>query len=88
MRFRPHPLLSTVGVLALAAPLALVPPGAAAAPPSQAALVSPEPQQLTQRPDGFPITPVVGLVRGKDSDADSERVLRQVLQRAGVRTRR
>lgn len=88
MRFRPHPLLSTVGAIALAVPLALIPPGAAAAdtPPSEASVVSPEPQQLTQRDDGFPITPVVGLVRGKDSDADSERVLRQVLQRAGVKT--
>lgn len=67
MRFRPHPLLSTVGAIALAVPLALIPPGAAAAdtPPSEASVVSPEPQQLTQRDDGFPITPVVGLVRGR-----------------------
>ncbi|WP_020390237.1 beta-N-acetylglucosaminidase domain-containing protein [Kribbella catacumbae] len=83
MRRRPLPFLSAVGVIALTAPLALAAPSATASTP-YAGLVSPQPQELTRRGDGFPIPPVVGLVRGKDSDADSERVVRQVLERAGV----
>ncbi|WP_433018281.1 beta-N-acetylglucosaminidase domain-containing protein [Kribbella sp. CA-294648] len=86
-----RPLLSIVGVLTLTAPLALSAgaatgtPYSATAPDGVAGQVSPQPQELTRRADGFPITPVVGLVRGKDSDADSERVVRQVLAHAGVK---
>ncbi|HZX07595.1 beta-N-acetylglucosaminidase domain-containing protein, partial [Kribbella sp.] len=78
-------LRSAVCVLALAAPFAIVPPPADAAPPLPAT-VSPEPQQLVQRADGFPITPVVGLVRTAHTDPDAERVVRQALARAGVTT--
>lgn len=86
---RRHALsLSVVGLVALAAPLAS-PAGAAASTPyagPAAGPVSPQPQQVTNRSDGFALTPMVGLVRGKDSDADSERVVRQLLDRAGVET--
>lgn len=90
MRRRPLPLLYIVGVITLTTPLALSAgaatgtPYSGAAPDAAAGQVSPQPQELTSRADGFPITPVVGLVRGKDSDADSEHVVRQVLKRAGV----
>jgi len=70
-------------LFALVAPLALLPQPAGATGPAAAA-VSPQPQQLVQRPDGFPLTPVVGLVRTARSDADAERVVRQALNRAGV----
>ncbi|WP_165549986.1 beta-N-acetylglucosaminidase domain-containing protein [Kribbella speibonae] len=76
-------LRSAVCVFALVAPLALLPQPAGAAGPAAAA-VSPQPQQLVPRPDGFPLTPVVGLVRTARSDADAERVVRQALNRAGV----
>ncbi|GAA3100327.1 hyaluronoglucosaminidase [Kribbella aluminosa] len=82
-------LRSAVCVLALAAPFAIAPPLAGAAPPPAVSLpvaVSPQPQQLVQRDDGFPITPVVGLVRTARTDADAERVVRQALARAGVKT--
>ena len=76
-------LRSAVSVFALVAPLALLPQYAGATGPAVAA-VSPQPQQLVQRADGFPLTPVVGLVRTAHSDADAERVVRQALSRAGV----
>src|SRR2546423_11647951 len=86
-------LRSAVGVPARAAPFAIAPPAGAQQPGAQAsaqaaqpAAVSPEPQQLVQRRDGFPITPVVGLVRTARTDADAERVVRQALERAGVKT--
>jgi hyaluronoglucosaminidase len=94
-RHRPRPLLSSLAVTALAAPLALVGPGvlpsnagvlSTDAAPTAAGPVSPEPQQTTSRDDGFPVTPVVGVVRGKDSDADAERVVTATLKRAGVTT--
>lgn len=72
-------------VLALTSPLALAAPSATAVPPS-APTISPAPQQVVQRSDGFPITAVVGLVRTSPSDADAERVVRQALARAGVKT--
>ncbi|WP_165553900.1 beta-N-acetylglucosaminidase domain-containing protein [Kribbella capetownensis] len=78
-------LRSAVSVLALVTPLLLVPQEAGAGRPATVA-VSPEPQQLVSRADGFPITPVVGLVRTSRSDADAERVVRQALNRAGVKT--
>ncbi|GAA1566505.1 MULTISPECIES: beta-N-acetylglucosaminidase domain-containing protein [Kribbella] len=82
-------LRSAVCVLALAAPFTLAPPAGATlplAPKAAAPAVSPAPQQLVQRSDGFPITPVVGLVRTARTDADAERVVRQALSRAGVTT--
>ncbi|MEU8226302.1 beta-N-acetylglucosaminidase domain-containing protein [Kribbella sp. NPDC048915] len=78
-------LRSAVSVLALLAPIVLLPQQAEAAPPA-APTVSPEPQELTQRPDGFPVTPVVGLVRTSRADADAERVVRQALAEADVKT--
>jgi hyaluronoglucosaminidase len=78
-------LRSAVCVFALVAPLALLPQYAGATDPAVAA-VSPEPQQLVQRADGFPLAPVVGLVRTARTDADAERVVRQALTRAGVTT--
>ncbi|GAA1121740.1 hypothetical protein GCM10009630_19510 [Kribbella jejuensis] len=94
-------LRSAVCVLALAAPFTIAPPATAQPADTMAptaptaptatsaaapAALSPQPQQLVQRPDGFPITPVVGLVRTARTDADAERVVRQALDRAGVRT--
>ncbi|TDW22650.1 beta-N-acetylglucosaminidase domain-containing protein [Kribbella kalugense] len=78
-------LLSAVSLLALTSPLALVAPNATAAPPATPT-ISPEPEQVVQRTDGFPITPVVGLVRTPRSDPDAERVVREALTRAGVKT--
>ncbi|GAA3593434.1 beta-N-acetylglucosaminidase domain-containing protein [Kribbella ginsengisoli] len=86
MRRRSLSLLSVVGLIALAAPFASSAGTAASTPYAGPAAgpVSPQPQQVTNRSDGFALPPVVGLVRGKDSDADSERVVRQVLDLAGV----
>ncbi|MDX6283333.1 MAG: hyaluronoglucosaminidase, partial [Kribbellaceae bacterium] len=84
MRRRSLSLLPVVGLVALAAPLISTAGTAASTPYAGPPLVSPQPQELAQRPDGFSVTPVVGLVRGKDSDGDSERVVRQLLDRAGV----
>ncbi|MFD3402103.1 beta-N-acetylglucosaminidase domain-containing protein [Kribbella sp. NPDC058693] len=72
-------------VLALTSPLVAAAPSATAASPAPPS-VSPTPQQLVPRGDGFPITPVVGLVRTSRSDADAERVVRQALASAGVKT--
>ncbi|SDS33076.1 beta-N-acetylglucosaminidase domain-containing protein [Actinopolymorpha singaporensis] len=47
--------------------------------------VWPTPQRETSRDDGFPITPVVGLVRGRTTDAAAEKVVRGTLTRAGVK---
>src|SRR3954451_13914521 len=81
-------LLSAVSLLALTSPLALVAPSATAATAATVATaaITPEPQQVVQRNDGFPVTPVVGLVRTSRSDADAERVVRGALDRAGVKT--
>src|SRR3954467_5250037 len=81
-------LLSAVSLLALTSPLALAAPSATAAPAATVAApaITPEPQQVVQRNDGFPLTPVVGLVRTSRSDADAERVVREALDRAGVKT--
>ncbi|MEV0794790.1 beta-N-acetylglucosaminidase domain-containing protein [Kribbella sp. NPDC050459] len=78
-------LRSAVSVFALVVPLVLVPQSAGAA-PAAVPVVSPQPQQVVPRGDGFPITPVVGLVRTARTDADAERVVRQALSRAGVTT--
>ncbi|RZU10186.1 hyaluronoglucosaminidase [Kribbella rubisoli] len=72
-------------LLALTSPLALAAPTATAVPPA-APTISPAPQQVVARSDGFPITPVVGLVRTSRSDADAERVVRAALASAGVKT--
>ncbi|TDW76501.1 beta-N-acetylglucosaminidase domain-containing protein [Kribbella pratensis] len=72
-------------LLALTSPLAVAAPSATAA-PAVAPAISPAPQQVVQRSDGFPITPVVGLVRTSRSDADAERVVRAALADAGVKT--
>lgn len=53
-------------------------------PPGSAGPVRPTPQEMRTRSDGFPITPVVGLVRAEDGDRYAERVVREVLERAGV----
>jgi hyaluronoglucosaminidase len=55
-------------------------------PVDAAGAVTPEPQQLTPRGDGFPISSTVGLVRGAEADPDAERVVRETLTQAGVRT--
>ncbi|MFI5695371.1 beta-N-acetylglucosaminidase domain-containing protein [Kribbella sp. NPDC051586] len=78
-------LLSAVSLLALTSPLALLAPTASAVPPA-APTITPAPQQVVQRGDGFPLTPVVGLVRTPRSDADAERVVRAALAGAGVKT--
>lgn len=56
-----------------------------AGPPGPAGEVRPVPRQMEDRPDGFPITPVVGLVRTEDSDPAAESVVRSALRSAGVR---
>jgi hyaluronoglucosaminidase len=48
--------------------------------------MTPEPQQLTTRADGFDLGDTVGLVHGPTTDPDAERVLRETLTQAGVRT--
>ncbi|MGW7681667.1 beta-N-acetylglucosaminidase domain-containing protein [Kribbella sp. NPDC054772] len=78
-------LVSAVSLLALASPLALVATEATAVPAAKPA-ITPQPQQVVERSDGFPVTPVVGLVRTSRSDADAERVVREALTRAGVKT--
>lgn len=56
-----------------------------AGPPEPAGDVRPVPQRMVERPDGFPITPVVGLVRSEDADPAAEAVVRSTLKSAGVR---
>jgi hyaluronoglucosaminidase len=53
---------------------------------TRATPVTPEPQQVISRRDGFDLGRTVGLVRGPTTDADAERVVRATLDRAGVRT--
>jgi hyaluronoglucosaminidase len=48
--------------------------------------MTPEPQQTTRRDDGFVLGDTVGLVHGPSTDADAERVVRETLTKAGVRT--
>lgn len=48
--------------------------------------VTPEPQQTTTRPGGFALGKTVGLVHGPTTDPDAERVVRETLAAAGVRT--
>lgn len=80
---------SLLAVLALVA--ALLVPGRAnadktAVSPVKAPAVWPKPQQLTDRPDGFPLTPRVGLVTGAGTDASAVSVVKKVLTDAGVST--
>ncbi|WP_431900903.1 beta-N-acetylglucosaminidase domain-containing protein [Nonomuraea sp. bgisy101] len=44
----------------------------------------PTPQEVTPTGDGFPLTPVVGLVRTTRSDPQAEAVVRKALEAAGV----
>lgn len=93
MRLR-QPIVPLLALAALVTSYAALP--AAASDPSsaqstaqeaeEAPLITPEPRQVVTRTDGFGLPPVVGLVRGKDSDADAERVVRAVLTRSGVTT--
>lgn len=53
---------------------------------ADAPTISPQPQQLTIRSDGFQLGTTVGLVRGATTDADAERVVRETLAKAGVKT--
>nr|WP_179791753.1 beta-N-acetylglucosaminidase domain-containing protein [Actinopolymorpha rutila] len=70
---------------AVAAPAGPAPAGPApAGPMADVPKVWPTPQQETSRDDGFPVTPVVGLVRGPTTDAAAEKVVRDTLTRAGV----
>ena len=48
--------------------------------------MTPEPQQTTRRDDGFDLGDTVALVHGPATDADAERVVRETLTKAGVRT--
>ncbi|WP_433157721.1 beta-N-acetylglucosaminidase domain-containing protein [Kribbella sp. CA-247076] len=73
-------------ILLLTAQLLSVPAASAAASSRGAAPVTPEPQQTVSRKDGFPLGRTVGLVHGPTADADAERVVRETLERAGVRT--
>lgn len=59
-------LFVLVGLIAAA--LAASPVGAAAPWAEQIAPISPTPQSVEPRPDGFPLTPVVGLVTGDATD--------------------
>ncbi|GAB2645611.1 beta-N-acetylglucosaminidase domain-containing protein [Kribbella swartbergensis] len=61
-------------------------PVATAGPTKEVAPLSPEPQQTSTRPDGFDLGKTVGLVHGPTTDPDAERVVRETLARAGVRT--
>ena len=80
---RPGLSVAVLAVLALAAQsLTVALPATAATSPT----ISPEPQQQTVRQDGFELGKTVGLVRGPTTDADAERVVRETLAKAGVRT--
>ena len=80
---RPGLSVAVLAVLAVAAQsLTVALPATAATSPT----ISPEPQQQTVRQDGFELGKTVGLVRGATTDADAERVVRQTLAKAGVRT--
>ncbi|MEI8412025.1 MULTISPECIES: beta-N-acetylglucosaminidase domain-containing protein [unclassified Kribbella] len=48
--------------------------------------VTPEPQQTIGRGDGFALGRTVGLVHGPTTDPDAERLVRETLEQAGVRT--
>ncbi|GAA3202280.1 beta-N-acetylglucosaminidase domain-containing protein [Nonomuraea helvata] len=75
-------LLSGAIATTLSLPLlVLTSPSAQAA----TALVNPPAQQVESRDDGFPLTPVVGLVRTRQSDPSAEAVVRRTLARAGVK---
>jgi hyaluronoglucosaminidase len=79
------PSVAVVAALALAVnPLTLSAQAAEAG--AGVTAVTPEPQQVTSRPDGFTLGRSVDLVRGPTADADAERVLRAGLERAGVST--
>src|SRR5262245_56676047 len=81
MRLLPSALLLGLA----AAPLTVAAPGYAGPAVGDAVpQVTPEPRQVIQHSDGFALPATVGLVRGPDSDADSERVARAVLTSAGV----
>lgn len=81
-------VLSLAGppVAVTAAPAAADPPAATGTSEASRALdaVRPTPRESQARDDGFPVTPVVGLVRGSTVDASAERVVRRTLERAGV----
>jgi hyaluronoglucosaminidase len=77
---------SLIVLLALVVQTLSVPVVATAGPTKGAPPVSPEPQQTTSRPDGFDLGKAVGLVHGPTTDPDAERVVRETLARAGVRT--
>ena len=61
-------------------------PAAVAGTTKGAAPVTPEPQQTVTRRDGFHLGRTVGLVHGPTTDPDAERVVRETLKQAGVRT--
>jgi hyaluronoglucosaminidase len=77
--------LSAIVMLALVAQTLSV-PAASADVTREAAPVTPEPQQTVDRRDGFDLGRTVGLVHGPTTDPDAERVVRETLQEAGVRT--
>ncbi|NUR84374.1 MAG: beta-N-acetylhexosaminidase, partial [Nonomuraea sp.] len=79
---RPTRPLALAAAAFLAASPLIAPLPATATPPVQ---LEPTPQQLKPRSDGFPITPVVGLVRTSDTDPQAEAVVRQTLADAGVK---
>jgi hyaluronoglucosaminidase len=53
-------------------------------PPRELPTLYPTPKQVTARPDGVPITPRVGIVVGKQTDAAALRVVEQTLTQAGA----
>ncbi|MER7500977.1 beta-N-acetylglucosaminidase domain-containing protein [Nonomuraea pusilla] len=78
---------SRPSALVLAASLLLITPVAAAEPAAAETApiaVTPAAQQVKARSDGFPVTPVVGLVRTSDGDRYAEAHVRQTLADAGV----
>jgi hypothetical protein len=68
------------GVVPNTATAVLAAPWVATPPP-----VWPTPQVVQSRSDGFPLTPIVGLVTGAKTDPSAVRVVKQVLSAAGVR---
>ncbi|TCO28171.1 hyaluronoglucosaminidase [Kribbella steppae] len=82
MRRLALPLLLALVVQTLTVPAAVALAGTTkGAPP-----VTPEPQQTITRQDGFHLGRTVGLVHGPTTDPDAERVVRETLEQAGVRT--
>ncbi len=76
---------AVLGVAAIAMTLTAPPVYADSQGSTPLPAVSPTPQSMTARPDGFPLPPVVGVVAGTGTDVPALDATVQVLRSAGVR---